>query len=140
VEANVVCIATKPGAVAVDADVDGRMRGVFTMSLCKVLRDELRTQDRISYTGFMAATARALARLKQRGHALHQEFHLSASPSADLEAPFLNFTGSFHEGIFRPAAKSSVHTTGGSNASTQASSGGTLGPHSRGTLESAAHW
>ena len=33
----------------------------------------------------MAATARALARLKQRGHALHQEFHLSASPSADLE-------------------------------------------------------
>ena len=43
------------------------------------------TQDRISYSGFMAATARALARLKQRGHALHQEFHLSASPSADLE-------------------------------------------------------
>ena len=38
---------------------------------------------------------------------------------ANDQAPFLNFTGSFHEGIFRPAPKSSVHTTGGSNASTQ---------------------
>jgi hypothetical protein len=122
VAASVVCMAIQPGMVAIEAEVDGRVRGVFTTCLCKVLRDELRSQDRISYAAFHAAAGRALGRLQQRGHALQQHLHISASPAADLDAPLANFIGSFHDGILR--APVSCSTTGGSQASTQASSGG----------------
>lgn len=121
--ASVVCVTAGGNACALEAEVDGRVRGVFTTALCKVLRDELRNVDRISNEAFHVAAVAALRRVQRRGHAPQMQFGFS-SHNSDLQAPFAGFVGSFHDRMAQRAADKSAMTTGGSQSSTRASSGG----------------